>query len=107
MADLDGPVSPIPVSRLRGGSTHRPQKRPHAVPKIVLSYDLNDDTTSDDSDDDDDETSSFLDDSDDTDVPILAWVEDRAPCPITHACAPVAWTAPLSSSHLTIQRLRC
>ena len=109
IADPDGPVPLIPIARLRGGSTHRPpHRRPHVVPKIVPSCDPNDDTTSGDPDeDDDDETSKFLNGSDDTDVPIIAWVEERTPCPIAHQCAPVTWTAPPSSSLLTLQRLRC
>jgi hypothetical protein len=104
-----GSGSPVPIARLRGGSTHRSHKRPVAVPKIVPPYDPNDDTTSGDrDDDDDDETSIFLnDDDDDTDAPIISWLEARAPCPIPHECAPVAWTAPPPSSLLMIQRLRC
>jgi hypothetical protein len=109
MAVPDGPESSIPIARLRSGSTHRPHRRPQAVPKIVPSYDPDDDTTSDDPDEDDDETSKNLSDSenDDTDVPIIAWLEERAPCPVPHECAPVTWSAPPSSSLLTLQPLRC
>jgi hypothetical protein len=86
---------------------HRPHRYPQAVPKIVPSYDPNDDATSDDPDEDDDEPSKFLDDSDDTDGSNIAWLEERAPCPILHRYEPAAWTAPPPSSLRTLQPLRC
>ena len=71
------------VARLRSGSTHRSHKRPLAIPKIVLSNDPNDDGTSGDPDEDDDnETSKFLNNSDDTDVPIMAGCQEMGHCPI-------------------------
>jgi hypothetical protein len=110
MAIPDGSGFPVPVGRLRRGSTHGPHKRPHAIHRKVPLYDLNDDTTSDDPDEDDDnETSKFLDDFDDDDrvAPIMVCLGERAPCPIPCERAPVARTAPPSSSHLTLQQLRC
>jgi hypothetical protein len=102
-----GPTSPVPLGRWRSGSTHRPHRRPQAVPKKVPLYDPNDDTTSNDPDEDDDEPSRFLDDPDDPDVANIARLEERAPCPIPRECAPVVWTGPPSSSLPTLQRLRC
>jgi len=103
-----GPESHVPIARWQSGSTHRPHPRPQAVPKIMLSYAPDDDTTSGDPDeDDDDDTSKFLNDSDGTHAPIIACLEERAPCPISHECAPAATTAPPSSSLLTPQHLRC
>ncbi len=100
--------SPVHATRFRSSSIHRSHKHPFAIPRIVLSYDPNDDTTSGEPDeDDDDETSKFLDGSDDTDAPIIARLEEMAPCPIPHECAAVPWTAPPSSPLLTLQRLLC
>jgi hypothetical protein len=110
MAVPGGSGSPVPIARLPVSSTRRWHKRPVAVPKIVPPYVPNDDTTSGDPDeDDDDETSKSLNDSDDddTDAPIISWLEETAPCPIPRERAPVAWTAPPSSSLLMLQRLRC
>jgi hypothetical protein len=110
MAIPGGSGPPVPIARLRGGSTHRWHKRPVAVPKIVPLYDPNDDTTSGDPDeDDDDETSNFLIDSDDdeTDAPIISWLEEGAPFPIPYERALVTRTGPPTSSLLTLQRLRC
>jgi hypothetical protein len=102
------PESPSHIGRLRSGSTHRGHRRPFAVPKITPSYDPNDDTTSGDPDEDDDnDTTEFVTDSDDTDVPIIAWHEERAICPIPDECPSFAWTVPPSSSFRTLQPLRC
>jgi hypothetical protein len=74
----------------------------------VPLYEPNDDTTSDDPDeDDDDETSKSLHDPDDTDAPIVAWLEESAPCPVPPQRALVSKSAPPSSSLLTLKHLRC
>jgi hypothetical protein len=102
------PGFPVRVGHLRKGSARRSHEHLPAVPRIVHLYDPNDDTTSGDPDEDDDnETSDFLNGSDDTDVPIMAWCQEMAPCAIPLECAPVTWTAPPSSHFLTLQRLRC
>jgi hypothetical protein len=103
----DGPTTPVPIARSRAGSIHRPHRRPQATPKVVPLYEPNDDTTSDDPDEDDDEPSKFGDDSEDTEVASIAWLEERPLCPSPRECAPLAWTAPPSSSLPTQQRLRC
>jgi hypothetical protein len=101
--DFSGPVGP-----LRSGSTHRGHKRASAVPKIVVSYDPNDDTTSGDPDEDDDnDTTEYVTDSDDTDVPIIAWHEETGTCPIPHECPSMACAALPTSSFPTLQPLRC
>jgi hypothetical protein len=103
-------VQPGPYvhTRLRSGANHRSHKRPLVVPKIALANDPSDDGTSGDPDeDDDDETSKFLNGSDDTDVPIVAWCYEMAPSPIPDECASATWTAPPSSPLLILQRLRC
>jgi hypothetical protein len=71
--------------------------------------DPNDDTTSDDPDDDDDnDTSKFLNGYDETEVPFMAWLPERAPYLIVPECTLVARTARLSSTLLLIlQQLRC
>jgi hypothetical protein len=99
--------SPVPIARSRSGSVHRPRKHRHAVPKIAPAYVPNDDTTSGDPDDDDDDPSSFLNDSDETDTASIVWLEEWAPCPIPHECAPPAWIAQPTSSRPTLERLRC
>jgi hypothetical protein len=101
------PESSVPIARSRSGSAHRPHKRSHAVPKFAPSFDPNDDTTSGDPDDDDDDPSNFVDDSDDTEVASIAWLEDGAPYPIPHQAAPAARIAPPTSSLPTLERLRC
>ncbi len=102
------PDSRSPVGPLRTGSAHRGHRRPWAVPKIMPSNDPNDDTTSGEPDgDDDNDTTDYVTDSNDTDVPIIAWHEEKAICPIPHDCPSLAWTAPPTSSFLTLQPLRC
>lgn len=99
---------PVHVARWRSGSTHRSHKRLLVVPKIVLSNDPSDDGTSGDPDEDDDnETSKFLNGPDDTDVPIMAWCQEMAPCSVLRECAPLTWISPSSSSLPMLQRLRC
>ena len=64
-----------------------------------------DDGTSQDPDDDDD----LLDDlnADDTDVPIIACREEMTTWLFEPVCALVTWTAPRSSTFLTLRRMRC
>lgn len=99
--------SPIHGARLRSGSFHALLKRFHAVPRITLSNEVNDDDASGDSDDDDDDdTSKFL-NSDDPGASIMACFDEIGPCLLLLECTPVTWIAPVSSSHLKTQRLRC
>jgi hypothetical protein len=102
-------VQPAFPARLRSGSIHRWHKHPFAIPRIVHSYDMNDDETSGDPDeDDDDETSKFLDSSDNTSVPIIAWLPEVVPFLIALTDpSPPARTETPSPLFLTFQRLRC
>jgi hypothetical protein len=100
------PGSPVRIPRLGGGSTLRSHKRSTAVPKIVPPYNPNGDKTSDDPDNDDDAWDE-PNDSDDTDVPIIAWFQEMVPSLFGPEPAPVTWTAPTSPPFLKRQRLRC
>jgi hypothetical protein len=102
-------VQPASPARLRSGSIHRSHKYPFAIPRIVRSYDTNYDETSGDPDEDDDnETSKFLNSSDDTSVPIIAWLPEVVPFLIALTDpSPPARTETLSPLFLTLQRLRC
>jgi len=99
----DPPVHVAPPERR--AALHSP-RRHRAAPKIVPWGDPDDDGTSDDTDDDDD-TSKSLNSEDNTDVSIIAYVQEKVSYLITLRCERVAWTAPSSSPFLAPQRLRC
>jgi hypothetical protein len=84
----------------------RPHKRFHAFPRIPRGNDPNDDETSDDPNDDDDAWDD-LNAHDDTDVPMLAWLQETVPFLIAPECAPAIRPVPPSPPFLTPQRLRC
>ncbi len=104
-------VSNVPDSLPHVVRTARPStlhwhKRHRAVPTITPLSDPNDDGTSDDTDDDDDTSKSVV-NNDNTNVPIIAGLQEKAPY-LIHLCrTPGAWTAPSSSPFLAPLRLRC
>jgi len=94
-------------ARLRSGSIHRSHKHPLAVPRIVSSYDTSDNEATEDYDDDDawDNTNGS---DDDTDAPIMVWLQHMVPSLIAFnsQSAPSCTQTP-SPLFLSLQRLRC
>ncbi len=96
------------LTRLHGGSKrHRGDCAP-AYFVTMPADDPNDDTTSDDPDDDDDnDTSKFLNGYDDTDVLIIACLQEKMPNLIAGERTLATRAAPPSATFLILQRLRC
>jgi hypothetical protein len=100
------PGSHAHLARLRSGTIHRSHRHPLAVPKIVSSYDSNDDEATEDYDDDDawDEPNDF----DDGHSPIIACLRHLALFLIGPDFQSVSsCTAAPSPRFLALQRLRC
>jgi len=100
--------SGVRLTRLHGGSKlHRDDCAP-AYFVTMPADDPNDDTTSDDPDDDDDnDTSKFLNGYDDTDVPIIACLQEKMPNLIAGERTLATRAAPPSATFLILQRFRC
>ena len=99
------------LARLRSGSIHRSHKHPLAIPRIVSSYDSDDDETTEDYDDDDAWDDPKNGSDDDTDAQTVAWLQQMmpslvAPAPQIYTHLP-ALMVPPPSLFLTLQRLRC
>jgi hypothetical protein len=106
-----GPIqcgSPVNAARLGSGAIHplHKGKGRHVFPKIDGANDPSDDGTSDDPNDDDDAWDDLNGDVD-RGVPVLAELQEMAPCLSAPKCALVTRTTHPTSPFLSQQRLRC
>jgi hypothetical protein len=108
---VDGVVSDshTHVAQSEHGSHGRSLKRHGTRSKVALWHNPDcDDETSKDSDDDDDTANDLNVNDDETDVPIIFWLQDRVHYLISlEAESAPAWTETPYSPFPTQQRLRC